>query len=89
MKIFDRMLRPSWRRQAGEQSAVIGGDSDLYLMALLQRSAGDLWILPDAMEAGGRGPPKVFSLRALESHWAQLQHVRGASSQAGSMDLDC
>ena len=82
MKIFGRMLNPWSPTSSDDSFAVVGSDSDLFLMALLRPSADNLWVLPDFMDAKARRSPNGFSLQALDTLWGKLPQVtRAGSSQ--------
>ena len=50
VKIFNRLLHPLPGSSPQHSYAVVGGDSDLYLMALsLRPSMDNLWIVPEVL----------------------------------------
>jgi len=50
VKIFDRLLHPLPGSSPGHTYAVVGSDSDLFLMALsLRPSMDNLWIVPEVL----------------------------------------
>ena len=82
MKIFGRMLNPWSPTSPDDSFAVVGSDSDLFLMALLRPAADNLWVLPDSRDAKARRSPHSFSLQALGTEWGKLPQVtRAGSSQ--------
>lgn len=83
VKMIGRMLRPVIPTSPGDTFAVVGSDSDLYIMAMLQQAASKVWVVPDvAPGRGRRGQLRSFSLAALDQEWSRLQQVQGGSSQA-------
>lgn len=85
MKLLSRLLHPAVPAATDDHFAVVGSDSDLYIMSLLQRSKGSVWILPESAGTPKRPGLKGFSLNALDRQWSKLPQVRGAGSSEVSL----
>ena len=79
MKIFSRLLQPCLSSSSSEMHAVVGSDSDLFLMALLQNPSGNLWILPDSRDKRAKRSPLAFSLQALDNAWSSSSLPKSAT----------
>ena len=84
LKIFERILHPHFPSGLEDEIAVIGSDSDLFLMALLHKPAANLWVLPEneprALPGLARKRLSGFSTNALDQTWKQLRHVKACGS---------
>lgn len=78
MKLIQRLVNPFDGSNPTDSYAIIGSDSDLFIMALLQESFSDLWILPEGEVSPGSGSGmEGFTTTGLAAKWGQ------PSSKAG------
>ena len=72
MKLIQRLVNPFDGSSPSDSYAIIGSDSDLFIMALLQESFSDLWILPEGeVSPGSRSPMEGFTTTGLATKWGQ------------------
>ena len=76
MKLIQRLVNPLPGSGPRDSYGIIGSDSDLFVMALLQDKFSDLWILSEAEVAAGSGNiMEGFTTAALSGIWGAVPKV--------------
>lgn len=82
MKLIQRLVNPFDGSGPDDTYAIIGSDSDLFIMALLQDRYSNLWILPEGEVSAGSGAlMEGFTATALDSN---LDEASGGTIQVES-----
>ena len=72
VKLIQRLVNPFDGSGPGDSYAIIGSDSDLFIMALLQEPYPNLWILPEGEVGTGSGNiMEGFTTNALSEQWGR------------------
>ena len=91
VKLIQRLVNPFDGSGPSDSYAIIGSDSDLFIMALLQESFSDLWILPEGEVSPGSGSSmEGFTTTGLAAKWEQRSNkatVQKVGSKLHSVSL--
>ena len=72
VKLIQRLVKPFDGSNSTDSYAIIGSDSDLFIMAMLQESSPNLWIMPEGEVSPGSGSSmEGFNTLPLAAKWGE------------------